>query len=79
VRFSICISQTVLEAMSFSWTGLAGPTRRDAANDGVLGSAAQLLYFLLALVPAPLFVLAVGSDYGDQGDERRRTERRKPR
>jgi membrane protein len=48
--------------MSLSWAELARRTWREVIDDDVLGLAAQLSYYLfLALFPAILFLLALGS------------------
>ena len=47
---------------SLSWTVLARQTVKESLDDDVLGLAAQLAYyFFLALFPAILFLLALGS------------------
>jgi membrane protein len=47
---------------SLSWTELGRRTARESMDDDVLGLAAQLAYyFFLALFPAILFLLALGS------------------
>ena len=52
----------MLEAVSLSWSELARRTWREVVADDVPGLAAQLsYYFFLALFPAILFLLALGS------------------
>lgn len=61
-RPASCIPDAVPDTLSLSWFELARRTWAEAVEDDVLGLAAQLAYyFFLALFPAILFLLAVGS------------------
>jgi membrane protein len=61
-RIVTCTFASVIESAGLSWRELIRRTWHESVDDDVLGLAAQLsYYFFLALFPAILFLLALGS------------------